>query len=106
MEGDICNTRYRLKDKYATIVLGNELDAIKFKQANKYYKGVAKIVAKYTIKKTETELVKKLAKKVNSATYTKMIVDHLDLDEQDLELLCRKILIVQQLCKVKGQSTS
>ena len=92
------------KDASAKIEMDNDLDRIQFRGANDYYNDVVAVLARYEVNKSETELVELLAKRVTSQTYSKMVLDHLDLseDQHDLETICTKIDRVQRI----GRTTS
>lgn len=91
-------------DATAMLELEASLDALKFARADDYYNDVVGVQARFRAKKTDKELIMLMAKKVNSQTFTKMILDHLaDRSEPDnLEKLCNKICEIQRLSKTLG----
>ena len=78
----IDTTKKKSKPSNATakITLDNNLDNIKFTLANKYYNVIA-VIASNNVPATKTNLIKKLAKRVNNAVYAKVIIDHLNCEE-------------------------
>ena len=55
---------------------------------------------------SETDLIKKLAKRVDNAVYAKVIIDHLNGANKDLDALCTEIDAIQTLTKTTNQSGS
>ena len=46
--------------------------------ANDYYNLVVMVMARYEVDKSDTDLIKIVAKKVNSLMYAKMVIEHLN----------------------------
>ena len=57
------------------------------------------VCARFDIHKSETDLIKLLAKKQLSALYAKMVLDHLKGTTHDLDTLCTEIGEIQRLTK-------
>ena len=64
-------------DTTAEMELDAVLDKLQFRQAGTFYNDVVSVCARFDIQKTEAELVKLLAKKQLSASYAKIVLDHL-----------------------------
>ena len=81
------------KDTSAEINLDTDLDKIDFARAEDFYNDVVAVCARYEVKKSQTDLVKLLAKKVTSSVYAKMIIDHLHQGstQHSLEQICTSI---------------
>ena len=94
------------KDTSAEISLDADLDKVEFSRAEDYYNDVVAVCSRYDVSKTETDLVKQLAKKVTSSVYAKMIIDHLDNGavNHSLEKICEDIRKIQRLTKANGTS--
>ena len=89
----------RPSDTTAEMELDAALEKVQFRDANSYYNSVIQTTAQFSVTKSDTDLIKVMARKVTSPTYTKMIVDHLDDagTADDLEWLCTQIGTVQRL---------
>ena len=87
--------------------LGSELKTIQFWMVNDYYNLVVMIMARYEVDKSDMDLIKIMAKKVNSLMYAKMVIKHLNQDatQHNLEELCGKISEIQRLTKATGASS-
>ena len=61
--------------------------------ANDYSNSVVTVMARYKVEESDTDLIKIMAKKVNSSMYVKMVIKHLNQDatQHNLEELCGKI---------------
>ena len=90
-------TKYRPNDVSAEIELQNELNQTVFKNATDYYNSQVAIAGKYGAMLDDVEYIKIMAKKVESATYSKMILDHLKGTNYDFEELCTDISKVQRM---------
>ena len=71
-------TKIKPSNATAEIALDNDLDDIKFASAKKYYNDVIAVTSRYDVPVSKTDLVKKLAKRVDNAVYAKVIIDHLN----------------------------
>ena len=91
--------RNKPKDASAEIRLDAKLDAIKFTTGRKYYDDQVEVLAQFDIGKSNTELVKLLAKKVGNPTYAKLVIDHLNdiATNHDILTICTAINEVQEL---------
>ena len=96
-------TKYRPDDVSAEIELQNELNNTAFKNATDYYNSQVAIAGKYGAILDDVEYVKIMAKKVESSTFSKMILDHLRGGTIDFEELCVDISRVQRMA---GTSTN
>lgn len=95
--------KHKPKDASAEIQLDAELNAIPFKEAQTYYNDTAAVLAKYNVQKSETEVIKVMAKKVQNSTFAKTIIEHLNsADDDNLEELCNEIGAVQRLTRATG----
>ncbi len=88
-------------DLTAEVELEEELENVKFHSASDYYKSFVNIQSKYDVIISETDQVKMLAKKCNSQTFSKMIMDHLNdtTIPNSLETICSDIGKIQRLAK-------
>ena len=109
--GKICNAlakmeaKFRPGDTTAELELDTALEAIRFSRADDYFNQVIKVRSQYAVDKSEADLIKLMARKVNSATYSKMILDHLgSAKANDFELICSEISGVQRLAGVGSGS--
>jgi len=95
------------KDASAVIELDAELEKIPFRNAEQYNDDVTSVLAEYDVTKTQTELITIMAKKLNSSTYGKILLDHLkDTSCPDsLETVCNDINDVQRIVKAKGATS-
>ena len=88
--------KFRPGDTTAELELDTALEAIRFSRADDYYNQVIKAKSQYAVTKTDADLIKLMARKVNSATYSKMILDHLGATApSDFERICSEISGVQ-----------
>ena len=64
-------------------------------------------MARYEVDKSDTDLTKIMANKVNSSMYANMVIEHLNQDatHHDFEELCGKISEIQRLTKVTGANS-
>jgi len=93
--------KFRPGDTTAELELDTALEAIRFSRADDYYNQAIKVKSQYAVIKSESDLIKQLARKVNSATYSKMILDHLGSgNPADFERICSEISGVQRLAGV------
>ena len=84
----------------AEIEWRKDMDKINFKNANNYYNEVVSVMARYNVKLNDTELIKIMANKVISVTYTTKVMDHLQSSSaNNLEKLCSDINKIQCLTK-------
>ena len=60
----------------------------------------------YEVKKSDTDLIKIMSKKVNSTMFVAMILNHMEhpTDPDDLKELCNDIAKIQHLAKDIGKS--
>ena len=81
------------KEVSAETELGAKLEKIQFRMANDYYNLVVMVMARYEVDKSDMDLIKIMAKKVNSPMYAKMVIEHLNqtATQHDLEELCGEI---------------
>ena len=93
-------SKFRPSDTTAELELDTALEAIRFSRADEYYNQVIKARSQYAVTKSESDLIKLMARKVNSATYSKMILDHLGTGAADFERICTEISGVQRLAGV------
>ena len=96
--------KHKPKDTSAEINLDTDLDKIEFARAEDFYNDVVAVCARYEVKKSQTDLVKLLAKRVTSSVYAKMIIDHLNQGSthHSLERICADIKEIQRLTKANG----
>ena len=81
--------------------LDTALEAIRFSRADDYFNQVIKVKSQYAVNKLEAKLIKLMARKVNSATYSKMILDHLgSAIPNNFKQICSEISNVQRLAGV------
>ena len=94
------------KDMSAEIEMEAELHKIQFRSAVDYYNDVVGVTSRYEVKKSDTELIKIMSTKVNSATFAAMILAHMEdtTNPDDLEELCSEIGKIQRLAKTTGKS--
>ena len=94
-------TKCQPSDLTAEVELEEELENVKFHNASDYYKSFVTIQSKYDAIILETDQVKLLAKKCNSQTFLKMIMDHLNDTNipNSLETTCSDIGKIQRLTK-------
>ena len=98
-------SKFRPGDTTAELELDTALEAIRFSRADDYYNHVIKVKSQYAVAKSDEDLIKLMARKVNSATYSKMILDHLGkTGPADFELICSEISGVQRLAGVGSGS--
>ena len=92
------------KDVSAEIELDAELEKVQFRNANDYYNDVVAVMARFDVVKSDTDLIKIMAKKVNSSVYANEILKHLGDASQadDLETMCEEISKIQRLTKANG----
>ena len=93
-------------DTTAEMELDAALDKLQFRQAGTFYNDVVSVCARFDIHKSETDLIKLLAKKQLSASYAKMVLDHLKGTTHDLDTLCTEIGEIQRLTKQVHESKS
>ena len=91
-------------DTTAELEMEAAMDKVKFRQADDYYNDMTSVQAQYDVTKLDTEFIKVMAKKVNSATYSKIIVDHLNNPPADFEEICSEIAQIQRLSKTTGKN--
>ena len=103
---DVMKKKSKPSDATAEIALDNDLEDIKFTSAKKYYNDVIAVTARYDVPVSETDLIKKLVKRVDNAVYAKVIIDHLNGVTKDLDELCTEIDAIQSLTKSTNQSNS
>lgn len=85
-------TKFRPGDTTTELELDTALEAIRFSRADNYYNQVIKAKSQYAVTKTDADPIKLMARKVNSATYSKMILDHLGATTpSDFEKICSEI---------------
>ncbi len=96
--------KHKPKDTSAEINLDTDLEKVEFSRAEEYYNDVVAVCARYEVSKSQTDLVKLLAKKVTSPVYAKMIIDHLNKGSvnHSLEEICEEIRQIQRLTKATG----
>ena len=90
--------KYQPSDTTAELELDTALESLKFggSDANNYYNSVVSIQTQFSVAKSDTDLIKLMARKVTSATYTKMIIDHMVATIADnFQDLCSQISTVQ-----------
>ena len=64
------------------------------------------VKAKYTVAESNVDLIKLMARKALSATYTKMIVDHLNITTPDnFKRICTEISTVQRLAGISNSKS-
>jgi hypothetical protein len=68
--------------------LENTLEKVNFKDAGQYYNDIVGKTACFDVSKSDTELIKIMAKKVNSALYAMVILEHLSSTNLVTWLLC------------------
>lgn len=94
------------KDISAEIDLDTELEKVQFRNANDYYNDIVAVLARFDVTKSDTDLIKIMAKKVNSQVYASEILKHLSdtSNPDDLENMCEEIAKIQRLTKKGGNS--
>ena len=91
------------KDAIAKIEMDGELEKISFGTAQDYYNQVVAVIARYDVVKTDTELIKLMAKKVSNTVFSKLIIESLNqASGQYFEAVCDKINEIQRLTKATG----
>ena len=66
---------------------------------------MVKILTQYSVFKSDDDLIKLMARKVNSATYTKIIIDHLKLTSgHSFQEICNDISTVQRSVGVSNSN--
>jgi hypothetical protein len=100
--------KFRPSDTAAELELDSALEQVKFSgDANTYYNAIVKVRSMYAVGKSDSDLIKLMARKINSATYSKMIIDHLNAGAaDDFEAICSKISTVQRLAGIGSNSNS
>ena len=69
----------------AEIELDQELDNVKVNNAIDYYNDIIGVTARFEVTKSDTELIKVMAKKCKNSLYANMILQHLASSIQDFE---------------------
>ena len=100
--------KFRPSNTTAELELDSALEHVKFSgDANAYYNAIVKVRSMYAVGKSDSDLIKLMARKVNSATYSKMIIDHLNAGAaDDFEAICSEISTVQRLAGIGSNSNS
>ena len=101
--------KYQPSDTTAELELDTALESLKFGggDANSYYNAVVRIMTQYSVTKSDTDLIKLMARKVTSATYTKMIIDHMVAGTaNNFQELCNQISTVQRLVGVSNSNSN
>ena len=93
-------------DMTAKIKMNDKLKQLLFKKAEDFHTQVLLVMAKYKIQKNESDCVDLLVKKVQKPMYAKMIIDHLDGSNHDLETICTDIAKIQRLARAMGPKSS
>ncbi len=99
--------KYQPSDTTAELEQDTALELLKFggQDANAYYNAVVKILTQYLVAESDDDLIKPTARKVSSATYTKMIVDHLKAGgANNFQGLYNDISTVQRLVGVSNSN--
>jgi len=95
--------KHKPNDASAEIQLDTDLNAIQFKCALTYYNDITAVLAKYNVAKSETDVIKIMAKKVGNSTFANLIITHLNSpNPDDLEELCNEISAIQRLTRTTG----
>ena len=98
-------SKFRPSDTTVELELDTALEAIRFSRADKYYNQVIKARSQYAVTKLESDLIKLMTRKVNSATYSKEILDHLGSgNPADFERICSEISDVQRWSRIRIQA--
>ena len=98
---------YQPSDTTAELELDTALESLKFGggDANSSYNAVVRIMIQYSATKSDSDLIKLMARKVTSATYTKMIIDHMvATTPNNFQELCNQISTVQRLVGVSNSN--
>ena len=103
---DAAMKKNKPNDTTAEMELDAALDKVQFRQAGQFYNDVVSVCARFDIQKSETDLVKLLARKQLSAAYAKMVLDHLKGSTHDLDVLCTEIGEIQRLTKQVNDNRS
>ena len=101
--------KYQPSDTTAELELDTALESLKFggADANTYYNTVVSVMTQFSVTKSDTDLIKLMARKVTSATYTKMIIDHMVArTANDFQELCNQISTVQRLVGVSNSNSN
>ena len=93
-------------DASAEIQLDADLNGIVFRDAQQYYYDVVAVLAKYDVVKSDTDVIKIMAKKVQNFTFANLIIMHLSShNPDDLEALCDEIAAIQRLTRTTGSES-
>ena len=85
-------SKHKPQDVMAEMQLENAPEKVNFKDAGQDYSDILGVTAHFDVIKSDTEVIMIMAKKVNSATYAKVILEHLSsTNPDDLEALCDEI---------------
>ena len=101
--------KYQPSDTTVELELDTALESLKFggSDANTYYNTVVSVMTQFSVTKSDTDLIKLMARKVTSATYTKMIIDHMVArTANDFQDLCNQISTVQRLVGVSNSNSN
>ena len=97
-------TRYTLNDTAAEMELDDALERVGMKGANDYFNKCTSIQAKFDVPCSDTKLIKMMAKKVKSDTFSATIIGHLrQSTPDDFEAVCDEINTLQRMT---GATTS
>ena len=81
-------TKNRPKDVSAEIELESELEKVQFKSANDYYNDIVAVTVRFEVNKSNTDLIKIMAKKVSSLIYAGMILNHMSANTMAILKAC------------------
>jgi hypothetical protein len=101
---EILKQKCKPSDVSAEIELDQELEKVKFNNAIDYYNDIIGVTARFEVTKSDTELIKVMAKKCKNPLYANMILQHLAGTIQDFEAICETIGKVQRLTKGPGDA--
>ena len=100
---EMLKSKNKPNDVTAEIELKKELKRVQFRNAKDYYKDIISVTARFDVSVSETELIKIMANEVTSATYTTLIMNHLNAAmADDFEELCNDISKIQCLTKTRN----
>jgi len=92
---EILKQKCKPSDMSAEIELDQELEKVKFNNTIDYYNNIIGVTARFEVTKSDTELIKVMAKKCKNPLYANMILQHFAGTIQDFEAICETIGKVQ-----------
>ena len=85
--------RNKTNDACVDIEVDAELDKVKFSTAADYYNCVVAVTARFDVTRTDTRLIRMMAKKVSSSMFAKLIIQDITqtATSHDLKTICKII---------------